>query len=76
MIDNNNAAEELLADLEECQAETDEALSAYLAARQDRDEQIRAAITQGITMYAIAKRTGLSEQAVAKIRDRARTIDA
>lgn len=40
------------------------------AARSLRDEQIRAAIAGGVTMYAIAKRLGITEQAVRRIRDR------
>ncbi|UQN29494.1 hypothetical protein [Brachybacterium kimchii] len=68
--------EDFLNQLEACAAEVEEAQKDLDEARQERDEQIRSAITHGVTMYAIAKRTGLSEQAVAKIRDRARTIDA
>lgn len=45
-----------------------EALTASL--RSERDNLIREAITKGTTMYAIAKHLGISEQAVARIRDR------
>lgn len=38
--------------------------------RRRRDVAIRAAIRDGRTMYAIAQETRLSEQAVARIRDR------
>lgn len=38
-------------------------------ARRARDESIRAAIQEGVTMYAIAKQTGLTEQGVRRIRD-------
>lgn len=37
---------------------------------EERDQHIRAAISSGATMYRIAKATGLSQQAVRKIRDR------
>lgn len=39
------------------------------AERSDRDEAIRSAISAGMTMYRIAQLTGLSQQAVARIRD-------
>lgn len=38
-------------------------------AKSNRDDSIRTAIADGVTMYAIAQSTGLSETAVAKIRD-------
>jgi DNA-binding NarL/FixJ family response regulator len=38
--------------------------------RSVRDEAIRSAIAGGITMYAIARTLGISEQAVSRIRDR------
>ena len=38
-------------------------------ARRARDESIRTAIQEGVTMYAIAKQTGLTEQGVRRIRD-------
>lgn len=40
------------------------------ATRGVRDDAIRAAIAEGVTMYAIAKRLGITEQAVRRIRDR------
>lgn len=47
------------------------ALEAQVAdARSLRDELIRAAIADGVTMYAIAKRLGITEQGVRRIRDR------
>ncbi|UEJ83980.1 hypothetical protein Bra3105_06620 [Brachybacterium halotolerans subsp. kimchii] len=67
---STSTTEDFLNQLEACAAEVEEAQKDLDAARQDRDEQIRAAITHGVTMYAIAKRTGLTQQAVAKIRDR------
>lgn len=64
--------DEILDDLGTLAEETVASRSLYLAARQERDEAIREAIaSKKVSMYAIAKRTALSEQAVAKIRDRA-----
>ncbi len=40
-----------------------------LKIRQDRDNKIRVAIKDNVTMYAISKQIGISEAAVAKIRD-------
>ena len=36
----------------------------------ERDQAIRAAIRHGVTMYRIAKETGLTETAIRKIRDK------
>jgi hypothetical protein len=36
----------------------------------ERDEAIRAAIAEGVTMYAIAKELGIPPQYVRRIRDR------
>lgn len=36
----------------------------------ERDRAIRAAIHDGVTMYRIAKETGLTETAIRKIRDK------
>lgn len=50
----------------------DETYNAYIdyqTALQQRDAAIRHAITQGITMYQIAKALGMSQQAVRKIRN-------
>jgi len=41
----------------------------YQASKHERDEAIRDAISAGTSMYAIAKATGFSETAIAKIRD-------
>lgn len=49
---------------------TDESHSQYLADMQERDEAVREAIRDGVTMYRIAQVTGLTQQAVRKIRDR------
>ena len=65
-----NARAELLDELDTYQAEMLEAQSVADQARQVRDNAIREAIAEGVTMYAIAKRIGLTEQAIAKIRDR------
>lgn len=65
-----NARAELLDELDTYQAEMLEAQSVADQARQVRDDAIREAIAEGVTMYAIAKRIGLTEQAIAKIRDR------
>lgn len=43
------------------------ALNATLEAR---NRAIRAAISSGVTMYRIAKETGLTETAIRKIRDK------
>lgn len=40
------------------------------ATRAARDDAIRSAIAGGVTMYAIARRVGITEQAVRRIRDR------
>lgn len=37
---------------------------------EERDQYIRAAINNGVTMYRIAKETGLTETAIRKIRDK------
>lgn len=42
----------------------------YEEALSDRDNAIREAIKSGVTMYRIAKETGLTETAVRKIRDK------
>lgn len=42
----------------------------YEFALNERDNEIRAAINSGVTMYRIAKKTGLTETAIRKIRDR------
>lgn len=65
-----NARAELLDELDTYQAEMLEAQSVADQARQVRDNAIREAIAEGVTMYAIAKRIGLTEQAIARIRDR------
>ena len=41
-----------------------------VAVRHARDENIRSAISAGVTMYALARRVGITEQAVRRIRDR------
>ncbi|MFV0535684.1 MAG: hypothetical protein ACK5MR_18850 [Cumulibacter sp.] len=41
------------------------------AARDDRDDAIRAAIAEGMSAYRVAQITGLSQRAVHKIRDAA-----
>lgn len=66
-----DARAELLSELDAYQDEMLEAQSVADQARQVRDDAIREAIKEGVTMYAIAKRIGLSEQSIAKIRDRA-----
>lgn len=60
----------ILDELERLHTETEDAQSTFLAARQERDVAISEAIATGVTMYAIAKRLDLSEQAIAKIRDK------
>lgn len=62
--------DEHLDDIATLHDETEEAQSVFLATRQERDIAIREAITEGVTMYAIAKRIGRPEQSIAKIRDR------
>lgn len=37
--------------------------------REARDEAIRAAIAEGMTMYRVAQIVGISQQSVARIRD-------
>ena len=41
----------------------------YQTTKQERDEAIRDEIKSGTSMYSIAKATGFSETAIAKIRD-------
>lgn len=47
----------------------DESYGQYLADKQERDVAIREAIAAGVSMYSIAKSLGLSESAIAYIRD-------
>ena len=44
--------------------------AAYAEALESRDNAIRSAIRDGVTMYRIAQVTGLTETAVRKARDR------
>lgn len=67
MVMNNTT--DALETIQALTTDTTELHSAYLAAKQERDTAIREAISQGVTMYAIAKETGLSQTAIAKIRD-------
>jgi len=41
----------------------------YQASKHERDQAIRDEIKSGTSMYSIAKTTGFSETAIAKIRD-------
>lgn len=59
--------------LEEIQAlatEVNEKYSEYLESKEARDEAIRMAIHQGVSMYAIAQVTEMSQTAIAKIRNK------
>lgn len=71
-----------LTELAEIRKRLDQANEAYAAAaeqerqaRLTRDHAIRIAIGSGVTMYAIAKQIGLSEQGVRAIRDKKLTCD-
>lgn len=60
---------EVLDELATLATDTDELYSQYFGALQERNMAVKQAIRDGVTMYAIAKRLGVSETAVAKIRD-------
>ncbi|MCV7708625.1 hypothetical protein M3C81_000495 [Micrococcus luteus] len=57
----------------QAQAQLNAALDATAEARAIRDEAVRQAIRDGVSMYAIAKELDLSPQAIRKIRDHANT---
>lgn len=63
------APEELIAKINILFTSTAGKYDEYLSVKNERDEAIREAISQGVTMYAIAKATGISQAAIAKIRD-------
>lgn len=61
--DHLERAKQIHAHLEEAEAEVSRI-------RAERDDEIRAAIADGTTMYAVSKTVGITEQSVARIRDR------
>jgi hypothetical protein len=64
------ARRKLLAEVEERAQKASEDQAVYQDSLRRRDEAIRAAISQGVSMYRIAKHVGITQQAVRDIRDR------
>ena len=63
-------ASDLLGEVKRLAQEADRRKAAYAEALESRDNAIRCAILDGVTMYRIAQVTGLTETAVRKVRDR------
>lgn len=61
--------QELLDTIAKLATDTEARNAEYLDTKMMRDNLIREAISDGVTMYAIAKRIGISQTAVANIRD-------
>lgn len=61
---------DLLGEVKRLAQEADRRKAAYAEALESRDNAIRSAILDGVTMYRIAQVTGLTETAVRKVRDR------
>lgn len=55
--------------LRDCQAAVAQATDDLAAKRETRDDAIRAAIRDGMTMYRVAQIVGIRQQTVAQIRD-------
>lgn len=60
--------EAILRRMQGCVEDAERSVDAF---RDERNDMIREAVESGMTMYRIAKVTGLSQQAVARIRDAA-----
>lgn len=63
-------AETHLAEAEEQHGDLQVLEHQVAATRSARDDAIRATIAAGITMYAISRRLGMTEQSIRRIRDR------
>lgn len=61
---------DLLGEVKRLAQVADRRKAAYAEALESRDNAIRSAIRDGVTMYRIAQVTGLTETAVRKVRDR------
>lgn len=61
--------EATLNEIAEAWKETSKLHEQYAESKKRRDDLIRSAITEGVTMYAIAKHLGISQMSVANIRD-------